>query len=152
MLIPNNNGGCKGKQKCIERNNYCIECDLDNKLCNICENNFYPDENGGCSYITNCEISYNGHCLKCKEDFILIGKNFKFCKSLISEDLLNCYKINTETDFCEKCKEGFYLNTGDQKCIKTNNCEESSYGICTKCGLSYYLDKSKEECILKEKI
>ena len=149
ILIPDNNGGCKGIEKCIERNNYCLECDLDNTLCNKCENNLYPDENGGCSYITNCEISYNGHCLKCKDDFILIGNNFKFCKYLFSEDLLNCQKINTESGLCEKCKEGFYLTFGDKKCIKTENCEESSYGLCTKCGLSYYLDKSKEECILK---
>ena len=39
---------------------------------------YYPDENGGCSYTKNCEVSYKGNCIKCKEDFILIGKTNQY--------------------------------------------------------------------------
>ena len=149
VLIPDEQGGCKGNKKCFVGKNYCSECSLDYKLCKQCNNNFYADENGGCSFINNCEISSQGDCIKCAEDFVLVGTSIKICKSLNSENFLNCDKINTETGLCEKCKEGFYLNSGDKKCIKTNNCEESSYGVCTKCSMSYYLDKSVEECKLK---
>ena len=70
ILIPDKNGGCTGQKKCTVGKNYCSECSSDNKLCKKCENNFYPDENGGCSYINNCEFSSQGKCLKCKEDFL----------------------------------------------------------------------------------
>ena len=149
VLIPDNIGGCKGAKKCEEEINYCSKCDLDNKICKECKNNFYLDENGGCSYINNCEISYQGNCLKCKDDFILVGKYLKICKYLNSEEFFNCENIDIETGLCDKCKEGYYLNSGDKKCITTNNCHESLNGVCTKCRLSYYLDKSKEECKIK---
>ena len=109
ILIPDATGGCKGAKKCFEGNNYCLKCDSNNELCYECLNNYYQDENGACSYTNNCEISYQGNCLKCKEDYILVGQNIQFCKNLDSEDFLNCEKINTETGLCEKCKEGFFL-------------------------------------------
>ena len=93
---------------------------------------------------------YNGECLKCKDNFILIGNdNLKICKSLISDDFNNCQKINLENGLCNLCKEGYYLNSGDKKCIKTANCTESTYEICQKCNSGYYLDKNKNKCILK---
>ena len=149
ILIPDATGGCKGAKKCFEGNNYCSKCDSNNELCNECLNNYYQDENGACSYTNNCEISYQGNCLKCKEDYILVGQNIQFCKNLDSEDFLNCEKINTEIGLCEKCKEGFFLNSGDKRCITTNNCHESLNGNCIKCSLSYYLDKSVDECKMK---
>ena len=51
---------------------------------------------------------------------------------------------------CDKCQEGYYLNSGDSKCGKTQYCHESSYGVCTKCSMSYYLDKSTQECKMKD--
>ena len=150
VLIPDNNGGCVGKKKCKVNTNYCEKCSLDEQLCQECRENFYSDENGGCSYINNCEISYLGKCLKCSEDFLLFGTSIQICKSLNSEDFLNCDKINIETGLCETCKEGFYLNSGDKKCISTNNCQESINGVCTKCSMSYYLDKSANKCLMKD--
>ena len=90
IYTPDENGGCKGSKKCINGNNYCMECDTNEYLCKICEVGYFPDGNGGCSYTNNCEISYQGNCLKCNYDYILIGaltSNLKWCKSLNSEDL-----------------------------------------------------------------
>ena len=149
ILIPDKNGGCTGQKKCTVGKNYCSECSSDNKLCKKCENNFYPDENGGCSYINNCEFSSQGKCLKCKEDFILVGDKVNICKSLNSEEFLNCANIDNSSGLCNKCNEGYYLTTGDFKCIKTQYCHEASYGVCTKCSMSNYLDKSVDECKMK---
>ena len=149
ILVPDNKGGCEGKKKCIMGKNYCLECSSDNKSCKTCENNFYPDENGGCSYISNCELSYQGKCVKCAEDFILVGSSVNLCKSLNSEEFLNCEEIDADTGLCKTCKEGYYLTTGDFKCIKTEFCDEASYGVCTKCSMSYYLDKSVDKCLMK---
>ena len=119
--------------------NYCIECNEEGNLCKKCEEGYFPDENGACSYTDNCEISYEGKCIKCIEDFVLIGEIFyfgdglKMCKSINSEDLKNCDRINEEKGTCLTCKEGYYLNSGDKKCSKTLNCYESTFGICKKC-------------------
>ena len=149
LLIPDTTGGCKGIQKCSIGENYCSECDNSKTICNKCENGFHPDENGACSFTENCEISYNGECLKCKNDFILIGENtsFKFCKSLYSDDFRNCKNINILTGLCEECEENYFQNLGDKKCIKVENCQKSLYGNCIECNVGYYLNKINDECV-----
>ena len=149
IFIPEDNGGCIGNKKCEIGENYCNECNENKNLCKTCEIGYFPDENGGCSYTGNCEISYQGKCLKCLDDYILIGdnnSNIKICKSLDTEDLKNCNRINIYNGFCEECKEHYYLGKGDNKCIKTENCYESSFGTCKKCINGFYLDKKEEKC------
>ena len=148
IYIPDDNGGCDNSRKCIQGNNFCSECNEDEHLCKICGEGFFPDENGGCSYSDNCEFSYKGECLKCKENFILIGKedNLKICLSSNLEIFKNCLKINNEIGICQECKEGFYLNLGDKQCSDTENCFESNFGKCKKCIEGYYLDKKENIC------
>ena len=73
IYIPDNIGGCENSKKCILGNHYCYKCTTEGNLCKICQEGYFPDENGGCTYTLNCEISYKGNCLKCKDNFILIG-------------------------------------------------------------------------------
>ena len=152
ILIPDEKGGCIGAKKCIVGKNYCNECDLEGKLCKTCEENYYTDENGGCTYSAGCEISYNGECLKCKDGFILIGKEneFRFCKSLSIDNYKHCENINTETGLCNYCENGYFLTSEDKKCIKTDNCKESIYGNCITCNNGYYYNKREDKCVLKE--
>ena len=146
ILIPDEKGGCKNAKKCIPGNNYCSQCSEDGELCKTCEEKYFPDENGGCSYTDDCSISYKGDCLKCKEEFILVGQNIKICKSLFSEEFKNCEQINNISGKCEKCKDNYFLNSGDQKFIPTDNCYESSFNICKICNNGYYLDKIENKC------
>ena len=145
IYIPDENGGCKNAEKCILGNNYCLECNEEGNLCKECDISYYSDLNGGCSYTDNCEISYKGECLKCKENFIL-NENNKICKSLKSEEFKNCKLINNSTLTCEECEEGYYLNSGDNKCSIYDNCYKSLFGICLQCNLGYYLDKKEDKC------
>ena len=147
IFVPNKNGGCDGIKKCNLGISHCLECNEENYLCKKCEEGYFPDNNGGCSYTSNCEISYMGECLKCKINFILIGIDIKICKSLNSDDLRECENINKRTGLCDSCKEGYYLNIGDKKCISLENCLQSSFGICEKCASNYYLDKKEGKCI-----
>ena len=155
IYSPDENGGCEPGKKCIIGKNYCNECDESGNKCKKCEIGYFPDENGGCSYSDNCEISEKGICLKCLDNFILTGKNinnnFLLCKSLESEDLKNCefYDIY---GICLSCKEGYYLNKGDKRCIQTENCFESSFGKCTSCIEGYFFDKTKNICKKQEGI
>ena len=104
-LIPDENGGCKGQEKCIIGKHYCNGCDKNSKLCEKFEEGDLPDKNGGYSYTDNCEFSYNGECLKYISDFIITGSNYglKICKSIYSDDFNFCEKINYENGQCEKC-------------------------------------------------
>ena len=154
IFVPDQKGGCEYSKKCTLGKNNCLECNINNDLCLKCTDGYFPDENGGCSYTDNCEISYQGKCLKCKNDFILIGedkeynkeKEIKICKSLYSGELKNCEIINTSSGQCEKCKEGFFLNSGDKNCVSIENCYESIFEVCTKCNPNFYLDKKNLEC------
>ena len=145
-LVPDMEGGCTGSKKCLLGKNYCNECKEENNLCKECETGFYPDHNGGCSYIENCEISHNGHCLKCQTDYYLIGNEFKICKYSGLDDFQNCEEINYTTGHCLKCEEGYFLNSGDKKCVSIENCYESSFGVCTLCINNYILNKQTESC------
>ena len=158
IYIQDEDGGCTiAAKNCIMGKNYCNQCTEQGDLCKVCTEGYFPDENGGCSYTANCEISNKGECIKCIQNYILIGKtsyqndNIKICKSLNSEDLKNCDVINTEKGICSKCKENYYLNSGDYKCIKTQNCSESTFEICSKCVNGYYYDRKENECKIKDK-
>ena len=151
-FIINNEGGCTGK--CIVGRNYCNECNSEETLCNTCQPNFYPDKVGGCSIVPNCESSYEGKCVQCEEDYILIGDDngFKICKNKNSLDFKNCKIINVITGLCDECENGYYLNGGDLKCSQTENCYEIVFGICSSCIEGYYLDKVKDKCVkIKDK-
>ena len=155
VLKPDENGGCEGIKKCEIGENFCEECNRDGDLCLNCETGYIPDENGGCSYTNNCEISSEGVCIKCIEDFILIGKttyndiydNIKICKYNNSEEFKNCDVINSEKGGCQICSKDYYLTGKDKKCVKTQYCAESKFGVCKVCNPGYYLDKSQEKCL-----
>ena len=149
ILIPDENGGCEGAKKCSMGNNYCLYCDENTHLCQTCEEGYVPDENGGCTNTNYCQISEQGKCIRCKEDFILIGdnsQNFNWCKSKNSEDLKNCEKFDEKLGICQKCSENFFLNKGDNKCTTIENCFQSSFGVCQKCIDRYYFNKVENKC------
>ena len=142
---PDEIGGCTPLKKCSIGENYCSTCNSNQNLCLVCEIGYYPDENGGCSFSDNCEISYKGECLKCNNDFSLISST-KICKYNYSEDFLNCKIINTNNGFCDICEDNYFLTQEDKKCISTNNCLKSTFGICQQCINNYYLDKTDDLC------
>ena len=152
VLVPDDQGGCIGAKKCTLGLNYCELCNLEENFCEICEKGYYQDNNGGCSYTKNCEISYNGDCIKCQENYILIGirqyyDTLKICKSLSSFDLKNCISVDQTDGFCLKCEKGYNITKGDKKCTNTENCFEMENGECSSCVTDYYLDKKQKKCV-----
>ena len=150
ILLPDENGGCKGIKKCLKGKNYCKECDLDSELCKKCEENYFSDENGGCSYTSECEISYKGQCLKCKDNFILIGNHKKICKSLLSEEYKNCLEINEINGYCKVCEEGYELQIEQHKCTKLQLYKESLIENTILCIPNYYYNIKENKCLMKE--
>ena len=156
IFTPDLDGGCQPSRQCSIGKNYCHECSDNLDTCKKCEVGYFPDMNGGCSYTDNCELSYKGECIQCKNDFVLIGKksdiknNLLLCKSLSSDDLKNCEEINLNNGICTKCKDNFYLNEGDFHCLDIDNCYESTFGICTRCIFGYYFNKKENKCMKQE--
>lgn len=152
IYTPNIYGGCDIIKKCTTGDKYCLECQENNNLCKKCEIGYFPDEYGGCSYSNNCELSFMGKCLKCKKNYTLVGiENYSnegiiICKSLNSDDFLNCESIDPLIGKCINCTEGYFLNLIDKKCTKTENCSKSSFGVCKECINGYYLDKKENLC------
>ena len=65
---------------------------------------------------------------------------------MLSGDLKNCEEVNKSKGYCEKCKEGYYLTSGDKTCIKTEKCYQSIFETCIKCNGGFYLDKKDSTC------
>ena len=149
ILTPDDKGGCKGIEKCIPGKNYCQECNDFGNLCKICENGYFPDENGSCSQTNKCKVSSKGECFECSENYFLVS-NTKACKYIYSSDLKNCKELNQTNGLCDNCEDGFYLNEGDKKCTKTENCYSSIYDVCSECNKGYYLDKKNGKCNKEE--
>ena len=125
IYSPDLKGGCENARKCIIENSYCIECSEKGDLCKKYDIGYFPDQNGGCSLTDNCEVSYKGECLKCMDNYILIGRNesdtnirnkIKLCKPLSSDKFQHCIDIYTDSGMCNKCEEGYYLSYSDSKC------------------------------------
>lgn len=151
-LKPDADGGCEPNKQCNPGYNHCSECNEKKDECKKCESSFFPDENGGCSYTENCVFSYEGTCLKCKDDFYLDmtniteSNNYTFCKYKKSDDFKDCKDINYQHLKCENCTEGFFLSFEDRKCVKTENCQKVNEGKCIKCVWGYYLDATDGLC------
>ena len=150
ILIPDEDGGCIGAKKCIPGKNYCKECDIGGQICSKCEEYYHKDENGGCSFTKGCEISYLGQCLKCKNNFVLIGSQIRICKSNSLEIYKNCKEINTINGFCLICEDGYDLQLKDHKCTKFPHCKESIFNKCISCDPCYNYNKKKDICEMKE--
>ena len=148
IFKPDSKGGCEGSKKCHPNENHCIKCDNFSYKCEKCDDNFYPDDNGGCANIENCEISEKGICKKCDANYSLVYKGHYYleCISMNTEELLNCEEYDIY-GHCLKCKEMYYMNTGDKKCSNTPNCLYSTKGKCDICDYDFYLDKSKGICL-----
>ena len=129
-------------------NNTCIEC-IDNyhlTLNNICTN--VEKCIYGSYYIIGCvecedNYYYDEYNMKCKLEY----GNFKNCKS--SED----------PNFCQKCKDNYYINLTDNLCYNNNeqdkfykcsdvNITEDENPIykCIYCIDNYYLGKIDNKC------
>ena len=140
---------------------------LDNEICDICEDDFYLDEDGNCISINYCLKGSGGRCIKCFDNYILTGskdsctktencyvgdKNIGVCLDCDLGYYLDykdgkCKSNEEDNDFkyckeadgdCYKCIYGYVLGK-DNKCSRSKNCEESDDGTCIQCQDNYYL-------------
>ena len=139
----NAKGECEGAKKCKLNENHCLKCSDSSYICEICEDNYYRDNNGGCSIVENCEISENGICRKCEENYDLFYKGHFYleCVTTDTEEFRYCEEYDVY-GYCTKCQDNYYINAGDKRCSTTQNCLYSTNGTCDVCDYDFYLDKS----------
>ena len=61
-----------------------------------------------------------------------------------------CRQNDINKGICNICQNGLFLNKGDNRCIKTENCFESTFGICNKCINGYYYNVKNNKCEKQE--
>ena len=172
--IDFHDGKCKSN---IENNDlkYCKKAD---SKCNECIYGKYLGQDHKCSNSSNCANSVNGECNKCIENYYLgLDKkctNVERC--IYSDDRFNCiecednyyYNLGEKKckladgilkncklgydQFCEKCKQSFYINKKDNLCYSNKEqneyykCEISNGNFCTKCEDGYFLGFTDHKC------
>ena len=160
----------KKDNKCKEQNDILEHCQItiDGKICDICDDNYYFDEEKKCIRINYClkEDKYN-KCEKCSEGYFLSESrdsctNEKNClygdKDIGICNLCNnnyyidyidrkckLNNIDNEFHFCQRAERecfsciGNYNLGNDKKCTTTRNCEESENELCIQCENNFYL-------------
>ena len=131
----------KKEEKCLlQKGNllYCKEV-IDGENCNICENNYYFDQEGNCTSTNYCQKRGElGSCQECISGYFLSY----FGNTCTSSE--NCYTGIKGVGVCDKCFSGYYIDFKDGKC-KSNkenndfkNCVKAD-GNCIECAMGYFL-------------
>ena len=117
--LDKKNNECK---KQIDNFSHCQES-FDGEKCDICDNDYFFDENGKCIYNNYClrEGEYY-KCEKCVENYFLTEKDY----SCTREE--NCQYGDRITGICTSCKENYYIDFNDGKC--KSNIEENDFKYC----------------------
>jgi hypothetical protein len=102
---------------------FCQES-VDGKVCDICDDNYYFDENGKCIGINFCKNSINlNNCEKCIDGYFLN----KYNNSCVSTDY--CLDGDKDIGICNSCIDNYYLDYKDGKC--KSNQEDNDFKYCT---------------------
>ena len=160
----------KKNKECKKQTDTFSHCQLsiDGKVCDICDDDYFFDEEGKCVNTQFClESDGKGKCKQCKSNYYLsitdkICTTEKHCEKgrgdlgicLVCEknyviDLSDgkCKSNKEDNDLkycesadekCNKCITGFELGK-DNRCSTTTNCAESDKGLCHICVDDYYL-------------
>ena len=133
----------KKNNECVFQNKTLVNCKLtiDNKTCDICEDDFYLEEDGNCISINYC-LKGGSKCTKCSNGYYPT-ENKDSCT--LTE---NCSVGDKAVGVCTQCNIGYYLDYKDGKC-KSNEednifkyCKEAD-GDCYQCIYGYELGKDK---------
>ena len=129
------------ENKCKLQNETFARCmqTIDSKTCDICEEDYYFDEDKKCNAVNYCAKTINNYrCEKCISGYYLTA----FGTECTPEE--NCYRGNKDLGICTDCKDGYYLDYKDGKCKSNQENNEFKYcyqadGICKKCIARYQL-------------
>ena len=124
--------------KCVS-SLYCLESENGN--CIKCEEGYHLGLDNRCVNIEKCIYSdIYGGCLECDNNYYY-DSNAKQCFLGINQ-YKNCKKSDLYDNYCEKCKDDFYLLIPDKICYSNNE-----KNIFYKCAISTDNGDGCEYCI-----
>ena len=136
----------KKEDKCKEQKGifeYCKES-MNGKKCDICEEDYYFDEEGNCLSINFCEKKgeYNS-CQKCIDGYYLS----QYGGSCTPE--INCASGIRDIGVCNICKEKYYMDYKDGKCRSNQEDNEFKYcnfadEVCIECLSGFQIGKDNK--------
>ena len=160
----------KENKECKQQIDNFINCQISNdgKICDLCNDDYFFDEDGKCVNSNFCSKSDNkGKCEKCIDNYYLSAtdkictteKNCEkglgdigVCLSCAKDYVIDlsdgkCKSNQEDNDLkycesadgkCNKCISGFELDK-ESKCTTSTNCAKSNNGLCQECVEDYYL-------------
>ena len=134
------------KRQCIKQNGNFKNCQQtsNGKFCDLCDDNYYFDDNNNCIEVNFCSIGgNNSKCEKCISGYFLSEKK----DSCTTEE--NCYSGNKDFGFCTFCKDGYYIDFRDGKCKSNQKNNDLKFcqiaeGKCQECIYGYFLSDDSE--------
>ena len=115
----------KKEQKCKKQENGFEHCreSLDGISCEVCDEDYYFDEEGNCCGTNYCSIKddYN-KCKKCINGYYL--SSFGDCCTQEQ----NCYHGNKDLGICTSCIDNYCMDFSDGKC--KSNTENNGLKYC----------------------
>ncbi|KAL4497879.1 hypothetical protein ABPG72_000634 [Tetrahymena utriculariae] len=140
-----------GKCKCFFDN--CKNCNVNQNICNQCEDGYsWLDNQCKCSIpnCQSCDIYPNyGNCKKCVSNYNLISNNICSCSA---QNCKNC--SSTDGSKCEQCQSGYVLEKTNKTCIQCQilncqECQDNDEKKCKVCQDGYEIDSTNFTCKIK---
>ena len=136
-------------KKCVPSLN-CLESE--NNICIKCEEKYYLGLDNRCVNVENCIYSNTaGECTECNNGYYFNPTENK-CYPAINQ-FRNCKRSNLYYQYCDICKNDFYLSIPDKMCYNNNEdnifykCAVSNDGNkCSECVQNYYLGSKDSKC------
>lgn len=91
---------------CIRIIANCRTLDGTNQICQVCNDGYYVNTNGGCSVIPeNCQsVSSSGVCERCLTGFTLVN-------GVCFTSIQFCVNLNPNNGLCIQCDSNYYVNS-----------------------------------------
>ncbi|CAD8189469.1 unnamed protein product [Paramecium pentaurelia] len=116
--------------------------------CNKCNDGYQSTENKQCSLDDKNCLLFNQDltiCLKCLNDYILIGKKCEFCPIKFCS---TCGDSQIFKKICSQCQSGYVKGSNALSCIgqcesqtsTMTNCVSCSNSTCSKCSDGYFIN------------
>jgi len=109
----------------------CVECDIEDGDCNLCDTDFELDFNGDCVACDTPDEYYDTDDYVCRD----CDYSVSYCDEC----------TNADPPVCSTCYTNFELDAAENECWCPGEVDWD--GTCTPCDTGYFYDRSISRCV-----